>query len=133
MQHLKYPYKRLRHIISAPIIYSAFVPLIIFDVWMEIYHRICFPLYGISYIKRSQYIKIDRHKLSYLTLFQKMNCMYCGYANGALNYWSRIAAISEHYWCGIQHQKSKDFKPPAHHKYFAKFNDEEDFNKKYKK
>ncbi|MBU1032352.1 MAG: hypothetical protein ABII13_05045 [Patescibacteria group bacterium] len=82
-------------------------------------------------MKRSSFIKIDRHKLKYLNFFQKVYCVYCGYANGVLQYWVKIAGETERYWCGIQHESSKDFVPPEHHKNFAKYGDEEDFKKKY--
>ena len=58
--------------------------------------------------------------------------MYCGYANGAFNYFSEIAAQTETYWCGIMHNNTDDFVAPKHHKNFAKYNDEDDFIKKYK-
>ena len=133
MLHLKTSYRHLKHIISAPIIWSCIIPLVIVDIWLEIYHRLCFPLYGLTYIKRSKYIKIDRHKLKYLNYRQKIGCMYCGYANGVIHYWSVIADKTEYYWCGIQHQKDKNFVSPKHHQIFSKYGDEKEFKKKYKK
>jgi hypothetical protein len=132
MYYLKNSNKSVKHIIIAPIIFSVIIPLVIMDLWIEIYHRICFPLYNIPCVKRSEYIKIDRHKLAYLTFLQKIYCVYCGYANGAVNYWVKIAGDTERYWCGIQHKKSKNFHAPEHHKDFAKYGDEKDFNRKYK-
>ena len=64
------------------------------DLLLEIYHRICFLLYKLPYVKRSTYIKIDRQKLSYLNWLEKLNCMYCSYANGLFHYASIIAAAS---------------------------------------
>lgn len=74
------------HILVMPLIYSLIIPVFILDFWVEIYHRICFVAYDIPYVKRSKYIKIDRHKLSYLQFYEKLNCVYCGYANGVLHY-----------------------------------------------
>lgn len=135
MDNLKFKNRYIRHLISTPFIWSAIIPLIITDIWIEIYHRICFPLYGLKYIQRSKYIKIDRQKLNYLKPKQKISCMYCGYANGAINYWTQIIAQTEKYWCGIAHQEDPNFIPPQHHKdlKFAKFGDEKEYNKKYKK
>lgn len=94
---------------------------------MEIYHRICFPLCGIPYVKRKDYIKIiDRAKLKYLNWLQKIYCMYCGYGNGVVRYWAKITGETEKYWCGIQHKN-----PDEYQKDFAKYGDEEDFKKKY--
>lgn len=112
-----------------PIIYSLTIPLVILDIWVEIYHRICFLAYGIPYVKRSNYIKIDRHKLAYLNLFEKLNCMYCGYANGVTMYASAIAGETEKYWCGIKHKKDPNFVEPPHHKDFIEYGDEVAYRK----
>jgi hypothetical protein len=112
-----------------PVIYSMIFPLVIFDFCLEIYHQICFRLYKIPIIKRSSYIRIDRHKLQYLTRWEKLNCAYCGYANGLMHYASVIAGETEKYWCGIKHQKDPNFIPPEHHKDFLEYGDEESYNK----
>lgn len=117
--------RRVQHIFSSPFIYGMIVPLVFLDVFLESYHRICFPLYGISPIDRSRYIRIDRHKLSYLRGFEKLNCTYCGYANGLLRYATVIAAETERYWCGIKHFPEKDFIEPQHHKDFIPYGDRE--------
>jgi hypothetical protein len=35
-------------ILSAPVIYSLVVPVAILDLWVSVYQRICFPIYGIA-------------------------------------------------------------------------------------
>ncbi|PLX07606.1 MAG: hypothetical protein C0596_10105 [Marinilabiliales bacterium] len=107
-----------RHSLSAPIIYSFLWPIIFVDIWSEVYHRICFPLYGLPYVKRKNYIRIDRHKLKTLNLIQKINCMYCGYVNGYINYLKEIGARTEQYWCSIKHETPEGFVEPEHHKNF---------------
>ncbi len=133
MLYLNNPRKLLKHIIITPITWACIIPLIITDICIEIYHRICFPLCGMPYVKRSKYIKIDRHKLKYLNPLQKLNCTYCGYANGVIQYWVKIIGETEHYWCGIQHKKDDNLISPPHHKKFSKYEDEDDFKKKYHK
>ena len=128
MLHLKNPYRLLKYVVVIPIASTCIVPIVIADVWIEIYHRICFPLYRMPYIKRSHYIKVDRYKLKYLNIFQKIYCAYCGYANGVIQYWAKIAGETERYWCGIQHKDGDDFISPSHHKDFSKYGDEDDFN-----
>lgn len=96
---------------------------------MEIYHRICFPLYQIPQVKRSNYIKIDRHKLEYLNGFDKVGCIFCGYANGLIHYAQVIGGETEKYWCGIKHQQSKSFVEPSHHKDFLDYGDKDSFEK----
>lgn len=117
------------HLLSMPVIYSMIIPLVILDIWIEIYHRICFACYSIPYVKRGKYIRIDRHKLQYLKLMEKFNCMYCGYANGLLHYSSVIAAETEKYWCGIKHKQDGEFCEPEHHKDFIPYGDEEAYSK----
>lgn len=117
------------HILVMPFIYSLIIPVFILDIWVEIYHRICFVAYDIPYVKRSKYIKIDRHKLSYLAYYEKLNCMYCGYANGVLHYTSVIAGETEKYWCGIKHQNDGEFVAPMHHDEFIDYGDEEAYRR----
>lgn len=128
-------YKRkkifLRNLISTPLIYSLIIPLVILDIFTEVYHQICFRLYKLPLVKRSNYIRIDRHKLKYLGLINKVGCIYCGYANGLIHYVSEIGARTEKYWCGIQHKRVKGFIAPKHHKDFVKYGDEKAYRKKY--
>lgn len=132
MDYKKDTGRRLQQIISLPIILSVFIPMVIFDIWIELYHRTCFRLYGIAYVKRCEYVKIDRHRLGYLNWYEKIGCAYCGYANGLVQYWTVIAAKTEQYWCGIMHKKYSGFKAPDHHKNFTKYGDEKEFIKRYK-
>ena len=116
-------------LLSGPFVYVMIVPLVILDIFAEIYHRICFFLYGIPYVSRKKYIKIDRHKLKYLWWFDKINCAYCGYANGLLRYTAEIAARTEKYWCGIKHKKDPEFNEPEHHKNFEEYGDKDNYKK----
>lgn len=61
--------------------------------------------------------------------------MYCGYANGFINYAKEVIGQTEKYWCGIQHQSTPEFIVPEHHKTmsFSEYGNEEDFKKKYPK
>ena len=130
MKHKKYS-RKLRHRLSYPFIFVIIFPLIILDIFLELYHRVCFPLYSIPYIKRCHYIRIDRHKLRYLSIGNKIGCVYCGYANGWLHYASIIADETEKYWCGIKHKLDDNFKEPLHHKDFSKYGDEKSYKEKY--
>lgn len=131
MLHLKNPYRLLKHIIVIPIVSTCLIPIVITDIWIEIYHRTCFPLCRIPYVKRSNYIKLDRYKLKYLNIFQKIYCIYCGYANGVIQYWVKISGETENYWCSLQHEKGDGFVPPKHHKKFLEYGDKNEFKEKY--
>ncbi len=128
MEYKRHPERIAQQILCGPIIYVMIAPLIVLDICLEVYHRICFPLYGIPRFKRSQYFQFDRHKLQYLTLWEKVNCTYCTYANGLLLYASMIAAETEQYWCGIKNKKDAAYISPAHQKDFLEYGDKKQFD-----
>lgn len=91
------------HLLSAPVIWSVLIPAMILDGFVTLYQWICFPIYKITKVKRSDYIIIDRHRLGYLNAIEKLNCLYCSYFNGLMGYVSEVAARTEQYWCPIRH------------------------------
>ncbi len=122
----------LNYLVATPLIWLMAIPVVICDVFLEIYHRICFPIYGIPYVKRSQYIRIvDREKLPYLSWAEKMGCAYCGYVNGWLHYASTIAGRTESYFCAIAHLEERGYIPSEHEKSFVKYGDEAALRKRY--
>ncbi len=131
MNYRLYPNRFVRHVLSMPFIYWMIMPSIFLDLSIEIYHRIGFKLYGLPYVERGKYIRIDRHKLEYLNTVQKINCMYCGYVNGLFAYAVEIAGETEKYWCGIQHARMKGMHIPEHHEGFAEYGNEEEYQNKY--
>jgi len=128
MLYKKHPDRIPRQLMTAPFISGMIIPLVFLDICLEIYHRISFPLYGIPLVKRGKYIKIDRHKLSYLHFWNKIFCAYCGYANGLIHYAQVIAGETETYWCGIKHQQDEEFVSPKHHEDFLEHGDKEAFH-----
>lgn len=91
------------HLLSAPVIWAVLIPAFMLDLFVSVYQGVCFPIYKISKVKRSDYIIIDRHRLGYLNVIEKLNCLYCSYFNGLMGYVSEIAARTEQYWCPIRH------------------------------
>ncbi|HQW28803.1 MAG TPA: hypothetical protein PK529_06435 [Verrucomicrobiales bacterium] len=94
---------RFMVLFTAPVIWSCLIPILLLDLFVTIYQAICFPVYGIPKVKRSDYIRLDRRHLAYLNWVEKLNCEYCGYANGVIASASEIAARTEQYWCPIKH------------------------------
>ncbi|SFA68998.1 hypothetical protein SAMN05421688_0072 [Poseidonocella pacifica] len=92
-------------VLTAPVIYSVIVPLVLLDIFVTVYQAICFPVYRIEKVRRAEYISLDRRHLAYLNGLEKLNCAYCGYGNGLLAYAREIAARTEQYWCPIKHAK----------------------------
>ncbi len=95
----------LRNIITAPVIYSMVVPLVILDICITLYQLLCFPLYRIERVRRGDYMAFDRRHLDYLNIIEKFNCTYCSYANGLASYVKEIIARTEQYWCPIRHAR----------------------------
>jgi hypothetical protein len=98
------------------------VPIAIIDLSFSIYQTVCFPMYGITHVRRSVYIVIDRQHLAYLNAIEKFNCMYCGYANGVFAYVREIAGRTEQYWCPIRHA-TRVRAPHAHYHAFVDYGD----------
>lgn len=113
-------------IISAPVIYSMVVPLLLLDLWISFYQAICFRIYGIPRVVRSDHIAFDRGKLAYLNWIEALNCTYCAYANGVIAYAREIGSRTEQYWCPIKHAlKISD--PHQRYYEFLEFGDAEGY------
>ena len=106
-------------ILTIPVIWSALVPAVLLDVVVWAYQLVCFPIYGIPRVRRSDYVVIDRHALRYLNLIEKLNCMYCGYFNGVMAFVREVAARTEQYWCPIRHARPLRSVHGRYKKFFA--------------
>ncbi len=112
--------------------YLMLVPIVIADIFLEIYHHVAFPMFGIKKVNRHEYIRIrDRAELSYLTWYEKLNCAYCGYVNGWLHYASVIAGRTENYFCAVAHLETRGYVPSEHEKSFVKYGDEAALRRRY--
>ena len=96
---------QLLNILTAPVIYLGFLPLVLLDLFFLTYLAICFPIYGIPKVNRADYFVFDREDLPYLNIIEKFNCFYCAYANGLAGFAREIAARTEQYWCPIKHAR----------------------------
>lgn len=106
-------------VLTVPLIYSLILPLALLDLFVSLYQAICFPAYGIEKVNRADFTRIDRHHLAYLNALQKLNCVYCGYANGLIGYVQEIAGRPEAFWCPIKHAA----RIGVYHAYYAQFVD----------
>lgn len=88
---------------TSPFIWMCAIPIALADLVGTVYQAICFPIYGIPKVRRRDYLDFDRHYLTYLNFFEKVNCEYCAYVNGILGYFTEIAARTEQHWCPIKH------------------------------
>ena len=109
----------LRNVVSAPIIYAMFVPMLLLDLFVTAYQWCCFPLYRIPRVRRRDYLVFDRSHLGYLNIIEKFNCAYCSYGNGLIAYLREVFARTEQYWCPIKHAR----RVMQAHPYYAGFVD----------
>lgn len=116
----------MRNVISAPFVYIMITSFVLLDVFLFVYQSICFPLYRIPKVRRGDYIVVDRHHLGYLNAIEKLNCMYCGYADGLLAYARQILSGTEMYWCPIKHAR-KVLDPHRGYARFADFGTGDDY------
>jgi hypothetical protein len=107
----------LATLVTAPVVYSVVLPFFLLDAWVSAYQAICFRAWRIRRVRRGRYIRIDRHKLAYLNGFEKLNCLFCSYANGVIAYVREVAARTEQYWCPIRHAR----RVRAPHERYARF------------
>ena len=92
------------------------------DIWISLYQWVCFRVYGVPRVRRQDYLIIDRHRLGYLNGIEKLNCVYCGYANGLFAYLREIAGRTEQYWCPIKHAR-KIRQPHSRYPRFLEYGD----------
>jgi len=116
-------------VLTAPVIYSMIVPILLLDISVMIYQAVCFPAYGIPKVRRRDYLVFDRHHLAYLNILEKINCGYCSYANGAIAFMREVASRTEIYWCPIKHAR-RVLGPHPHYQGFADFGDAEAYRAK---
>jgi hypothetical protein len=112
--------------IVSPVIYFGWIPLAFLDLFAIVYQAVCFPVYGITKVRRSDYMVFDRGDLPYLNALQKFNCFYCSYANGVAAYFREIAARTEQYWCPIKHARRMHASHDRYPKFFE-YGDAESF------
>ncbi len=93
----------LAALVVAPAVYGLIVPLVLLDLSVSVFLWVCFPAWGMERVRRADYVIVDRHRLAYLNGIEKLNCAFCGYANGVIAYAREAASRSEQYWCPIKH------------------------------
>lgn len=94
---------RPQNLLTGPLIYGMIFPLLMLDACVSFYQWVCFPIYGIARVRRSDYLVFDRRHLGYLNAIEKFHCTYCEYGNGLMAYMTEILARTEQYFCPIKH------------------------------
>lgn len=129
---LKPPWaNRALKLLTIPVVYTLLPPLALLDLITTLYQGVCFPIYGMEPVKRGEFLVMDRYHLPYLDGMQKLNCLYCEYANGVIAYTREVASRTEAYWCPIKHQH-RIHEPHPRYQTFADYGDETGFHHRYK-
>ena len=108
---------RWQVVASSPFIYLCLIPFLLLDLFMSIYQSVCFPIYDIPKVHRNEFMIFDRARLPYLNALERLNCVYCSYANGVIAYTAEIAGRTEQHWCPIRHSET----PPILHSRYRNF------------
>ncbi len=120
---------RPQNYLTMPVIYGAAIALVLFDLSVSLYQALCFPVYGIQKVKRSDYIEYDHQHLAYLNIIEKVHCLYCSYAVGMVAYTQEIIARTEQYFCPIKHAR-KMLNTHSRYERFLDYGDGEEFHRK---
>ena len=123
---------KLLYYLVVPIIYIQIVPFIILDIFITVYQWINFSVYKIEKVNRQDYIVFDRHKLDYLDIIEKVNCLYCSYVNGLVSYIQEIASRTEEFFCPIRHAK-KQLGNHSLYQQFTEYGDGQAYEEKKRK
>lgn len=94
---------RPQNLITGPIIDGMIIPLLILDFFVSFYQATCFPIYGVTRVRRRDYIVLDRQHLDYLNFIEKFHCTYCAYGAGLTAYIGEIVSRTEQYFCPVKH------------------------------
>ncbi len=120
---------RLKLLIAAPFIYMMLPVVFFFHICLEIYQQTAFRLCEIPLVKHRDHFIFDRHHLAYLNILEKINCLYCGYFNGLIEYAREIGGKTERFWCPIKHAK-RTWDPHQEYGNFFEYLDAEGYRKK---
>jgi len=105
-------------VLSAPLIYSGWVAFALLAAFVSLYQAVCFPICGVSRVRRADCLVFDRIDLPYLNVVERFNCFYCSYGNGVVAYAREILARTEQYRCPIKHARRLRDAHPRYPQFF---------------
>ena len=117
---------RLPVVLTSPFIYLNGVAFLLLDLIVTLYQSVCFPVYGIPRVRRSDYLIFDRGRLRYLNILERLNCDFCSYVNGMCAYVTEVAARTEQYWCPIKHAR-RTRAPHSRYPHFIAYGDAQQY------
>ena len=95
---------RLLVILSAPVIYAGWIPFLLIDLFVTTYQAICFPIYRIPKVKRSDYL-VRPCRSALPERHRKIQLFLLFIRQWRAAYFREVAARTEQYWCPIKHAR----------------------------
>jgi hypothetical protein len=88
---------KMKHIICLPIIWSCLLPAIVMDAVVSLYQMLCFSLFGIPKVKRSDHVVFDRRNSKVFIAVTILLLILATVTNIAQSYriFARISVISK--------------------------------------
>ncbi|HXP85077.1 MAG TPA: hypothetical protein VN841_10170 [Bryobacteraceae bacterium] len=125
-------HSRILVVLTAPIIYVGLIPFLLLDLFLALYQLTFVRACGIPAVQRSDYLIFDRGRLQYLNLLERVNCVYCSYANGLFAYATEVSARTEQHWCPIKHA-SRLRSPHSRYSHFFDYGNADHYNRQIEK
>jgi len=119
-------------LLTAPVVYGMVLPALLLDLMLFIYTYVVSRVFKIRFAERRDYIVFARHYLGYLNIIEKLNCLYCSYFNGLMQYSAAIAGRTELYFCPIKHAKKIAYDHNYYDAFFT-YGDGDDYPERLKK
>lgn len=111
-----YKTNKKRIIIGAILLYLALPVIFMLDLVCIFGNNIIFRIAGIPRLDRKKYIRpFSRFKLPGHSIWYKLGCVYCSYANGVAYYYKDTAMSIEFLYCPW---KQKQRTRISHHNFF---------------
>ena len=97
----------LLQLIASVVIYGIAIPMVLTHLSFFLYQEIYFGIYGIPKIRFRDYMTFDHGILKNLNIVQRLNCVYCAYANAFAAWLKAIVNQTEVYSCAIKSHTQK--------------------------
>lgn len=94
----------LTPLLGYPIIVSFSLFLLPLYIYMQLFSRLYFWIRNQKQMDTRSFFNYDRHKISHLTLIDKIWCEYCEWANGTLQWTMAFTNEIERRYCPIQNK-----------------------------
>lgn len=100
----KHPLGKLGHYIGIIILLSFVVIIVPMFLVTWFLSPLYFWFYREEPIPPGPFFKFDRHKVKYLSFWDKLGCEYCELANGTIQWMLAITSEIERRWCPIKNE-----------------------------